>query len=612
MTTSIGIVKWFGGFNKLKNKENNFGFVEDVAGFDVFIHEKALQKCRVPLEGDMVIYELEKSGEKWKASNAYVLVTRVPSLSQLFELHKLCEDNSGFYRKFLEVVGNIQEDSFTGYSDEELTHYIEKLGVSALVSSLFQIRNCWAINLKRLADLKLVDPLFDIPLSMYPQSSYRSWSKDAISKNESEIAERLPLIDKEKAQNFVTTNYEELTNPLKMLASFTGLITDEKQLKSVVDDVSRYLKSLHHEDEKFPEYLQNYIDEHIEPKGGLINDPVFGGELELIKFHKYLYEKDLAFVTLYENSDYLQTRFDAFVLKEIFTLVMAGNSLDQVYNLFLNRLWAGITSGQLNPVTQLKQILKIFPSCGSIGKELSCEAVYWEKQRMFLCRGKPCRSPEVKGRAHLDYLRYSIYDWFVHYEINYLTENEPSRRDFPIKVASYINRLREIFDVIHCRVCESLMLPNMSYARVEHMVYEKGQMVKKDLAPAYRLTVFKCPDEQCIDSHNQHYINHCYGCGEIIDSRDCKMKCDAGLYICRSCASCCSNHAINNPVGQCPDCGSSLLLYQTPESRGKYGGFNRFVKCSSESCDFNIPTYKLDKRFYFVGCGPVHHINTTN
>jgi len=612
MTTSIGIVKWFGGFNKHKNKENDFGFVEDIAGFDVFLHAKALPKSRTPYEGEMVVYDLEKSGEKWRAANAYVLVTKVPSLSQFFELHKLCEDNSSFYRKFREAVRDIKEPSFTGYPDEELTHYIEKLGVSELVSSLFEMRNCWPINLERLADLKLVDPLFDVPLLRFPQPSYMSDKITSISENENEIGERLPLIDREKAQNFVTKNYDKLTTPLKMLASFTGLITDERQLENVVDDVSYYLQRIHHKLESFPDYLQNYIDEHIEPKGGLINDPVFGGELELIKFHKYLYDKDLAFVTLYENSDYLQSRFDAFVLKEIFSLVMAGNSLDQVYNLFLNKLWVGITSSQLNPATQLKQILKIFPSCDSIGKELSCEAVYWEKQRMFLCRGKPCRSPKVKSHAHLDYLNYSIYNWFVHYEINYFIENEPSRRDFPIKVASYINRLREIFDVIHCRFCESLMLPNMSYARVDHMVYEKGQMVKKDLAPAYRLTVFKCPNEQCIDSHNQHYINHCYGCGDIIDSRDCKIKCDAGLYVCQNCASCCSNHSMSNPVGFCPDCGSSLLLYQTPESLGRYGGFKRFVKCSSESCDFNIPTYKLDKRFYFAGCGPVHYVKTTS
>src|SRR5690606_1794461 len=104
-------------------------------------------------------------------------------------------------------------------------------------------------------------------------------------------------------------------------------------------------------------------------------------------------------------------------------------------------------------------------------------------------------------------------------------------------------RLREIYDVIHCRACGSLMLPDLKYARVEHDVIENGKLIKKDLAPAYRLTVFKCREAGCVECGVGHYVNHCmgFGCYSIIDDRECGIRCDAGRYICKGCGSCCDH-----------------------------------------------------------------------
>lgn len=664
MIGSVGSIKWFGGFNRKKNKENDFGFITDVEGVDVYLHLSGWSEDDVPSEDDIVVYSREEKGGKWKAKNASLLSSSNPALHQLIEWIQQSENEGDFngdcYRIAKQLAERIKDNSHK-YSVNELKECVEKRGASKLVEVLSTASNDWIDCFNNLVENDLIDPLADMAwqnhpkekniannegdvlrqlramepkkvkalirtnISEVPESLFEclveeqvvdplidlAWNaiptKYSIANNGSKVAERLLSMDIDKAKRLVSSNYGMLTPPLKMLASFAGFIESQELLEEVVDDLTPFVWSLYYGEESQPGYLKEFIDEHVKPKGGVMKDPVLGPLFSLCQFKKYLYDKDIKFVALYESSDYLQSRFDAFVLKEIFSLLLAGNSADQVYSLFLNKLWGGITSGQLNPVDQLDQILDVFPSCNSFSRDLSCEAVYWKKQDMFLCRGRPCHTPKVQGRTGANYLTFSIYDWFVHYGINYFEDGAPSRRDFPIKLAGYINRIREIFDVIHCRSCQSLMLPNMTYSRVDYTVYEKGQLVKKDMAPAYRLTVFKCPSEQCIEAQNEYYINHCYGCNKIIDSRDCKTKCDAGLYICKSCASCCSDHSQSNPVGLCPTCTSPLQLFETKHPHRFRKTNERYVKCSKQSCSFNIPTDELDKRFYLDSCGPVMH-----
>ncbi len=602
MTISVGAVKWFGGINRKTNKENNFGFLTDVEGFDVYLNLSDWSGDVAPCENAVIVYTREEKAGKWKAKSACLLSSANPTLTQLIEWTTLSENedgNNGANDRISKIITKTIRENSHSYSVEELEECVTNQGVSKLVETLSVARNDWESCFKNLADNDLIDPFVDLAWNALPE-------KHSIINNEKEVAERLLSMELDKARDLVKSNYRMLTPPLKMLVSFAGLIQGQQLLRNVVDDLSPFIRSIYFEDKNLPGYLKEYISENVKPNGGVMKDPVLGPLFSLYQFKKYLYDKNPKFKTLYDDSDYLQSRFDAFVLKEIFTLVLEGNSLDLVYNIFLDGLWSGITSGKLNPADQVKQILELFPSCNSVSGDFSCEAVYWKKTEMFLCRGKPCRSPKVFGQAGRNYLTFSIYDWFEHYGINYFEDGEPTKQDFPIKLAGYLNRVREIFDAIHCRCCQSLMLPDMKYARVEYMVIESGQLVKRDMAPAYRVTVFECPDHQCIESHNGHYISHCLGCKDLIDSRDSSTKCDDNKYICRSCASCCGGHSKSNPVGLCPDCISPLQLFETNKKQ-RFGDKNeRHVTCSNQQCGFNIPTIKLNKRFYFPSCGPVY------
>ncbi|UTW49804.1 cold-shock protein [Bacterioplanoides sp. SCSIO 12839] len=447
------------------------------------------------------------------------------------------------------------------------------------------------------------------------------FDSDYIAQNAEEFAQAVRAEGGELSEN-VEAISSRAPNDLLMFLGLAGYtsIADRNRVA-----LTQYIQGVYLKKYEFPEYLKSYVDEEIKPKGGLMSAPVIGDIFVYSQFLAYLFQKDIKFISLFEQSSYLQTRLDAFVLKELFALLMSDNAYDDVYRIFLGKLWQAISACHLDLSNQIDQILSLFPSCGTLSIQstfldgglrrenfsLSCEAVYWRKQDAYLCRGRSCLNPKINGGQATEYFGYSIYDWFAHYDISYMEAGKPSARDFPIKLAGFFNRLREIWSVLHCRDCQSLMLPELKYARVEHTVFEQGQFVKKDMAPAYRLTVFKCPNISCIDHGVGHYINHCMGfdCYSLIDDRDCQARCDTGRYICKGCGSCCSDHAKTNPVGLCPQCGDGLVLYETDEREPYSNRVKRVVRCQA-GCGFEIGSDKLSKKFYQESCGPVFSLDS--
>ena len=391
-----------------------------------------------------------------------------------------------------------------------------------------------------------------------------------------EIFEYILSCESKRREEFVINNADKLHADILTECAFHKLLNDE-QLKSHVSTIYECIKRNIISREKtsltktldFIEFLEranqnevlreynNYV--HIKN----ILDPLF--------FKRLLYLKSPLITRMFKESNNLKS-IEFFILEKIFSLFLAGNDLDIVYNVFLSELWKALKSNILS--LKNEEINKLFPSCYSM-RALSCEAVYWKKVNKFLCRGKICIDPVVMPDTTQHYLNYTIYDWFSHYGIKYLEEEKPSKRDFPIKLAGYFNRLREIYDRLECRNCGSLMIPNLKYSRVEYWDYDTEQkvVIKIDMAAQYRVAVFRCDNEKCIEYKKDHYINHCIGfnCHKIIDSRDLGQRCSNGLYICNECCSCCENH--KNTNGFCPKCGEPVTLYE------KYG--SRFVYCSN-------------------------------
>lgn len=604
MSASAGVVKWFGGYNKAKDTENKFGFLEAISGRDVFFHQSQWLGHGKPVESQLVYFELEEQKGKWSANNANAL-TDVPRDKQLELLEKIISEPKTSVGEAISefITSRISADlsSPTSHNAQEL---IDRMGLKKLLTMLRWKRE-WRQNIEFLEVKGLIKPLWDIEWSSLP-TLY-------ITQHAEQIANHLQALEAAEAVRLVRNAAGNFPPDLRMFCLLAGYIEDVDEddsfSESIRAAVDSYVRKIYFQSEKLPEYLTQYIKNSTLPSGGIMKHPHIGSIFSYYQFKKYLHEKDLKFISLYDTTEHLQSNFESFVLKEIFSLILAGNPLDTVYSLFMGHMWEAISSGKIDPAQQVGEILELFPACGTINPSLSCEAVYWEKQEMFLCRGRECTRPRVVGlTGPKDYCDFTIYDWFSHYGINYLTDKKPTSRDFPIKLAGYLNRLREIFKTLHCRQCSSLMLPDLQYARVEYTAIENGRLVKKDMAPAYRLTVFRCPNAACLEYQAGHYINHCigYDCYHIIDSRDCKTKCSSGRYICKGCGSCCSDHAKSNPVGLCPDCGSPLNLFESREYDSYKRKNKRYAKCENQQCNFNIIPDQLSKRFYLDSCGPVN------
>ncbi|MCX8983007.1 hypothetical protein [Citrobacter portucalensis] len=268
-----------------------------------------------------------------------------------------------------------------------------------------------------------------------------------------------------------------------------------------------------------------------------------------------MFGKDFSFVNDIESNAEFSSDPEYFILSKLLPLI-GRNDEQSVLSIILHEIWQGVLSGKI-PVSH-PSVFKLFPQCSSLkirsrNLKLSCEAFHWNAkqsdgtiEKKYLCRSKVCHDPQVLPDLSRDYIDFNIYDWLAHYGMTYLVTGEPSKRDFPIKLAGYFNRIRELHSRLHCRSCGVLMVPDMKYARVEASVWDaksKG-FVKKPFQAAYRLTVFKCASHFCEQFGIGHYINHCIGykCSEIIDDRDLHEKCSEGRFICASCGSCCTTH----------------------------------------------------------------------
>lgn len=604
---SFGVVKWFGGHNSKTDRENNFGFITDLSGKDIYLHKNEWVAESDPDENDVVMYIIKEDRGKWKASDAKPIAANDLSILEIDEALQSIRDSGAQFSEKHEIERLLiaaLSDKFKAENTDELLRFFAGKNNKSEIWRLLYASNKWFRNIKILSDLHIIDPLSDVSWDLIPPSYFVEHEKDSV--------EYLVGLGAEKAKENAIASLSRLPIDIILFLVIKGVLSSEEELGSRHCELSKYIGSMILKGvTRYSEYIAQLVETEIKPLGGLRSNPILVKIIDLALFKKYLFEKSPKFSSLYQSSNYLQTRADIFILSNIFSLLLAGSNFNSAYEVFFGHLWEAISNKKIDLIKQSDQVLSIFPACATMTNNLSCEAVYWKKQDMFLCRGKKCLGPKVKPDLTKSYLDFTIYDWFSHYKIDYLNEGEPSSRDFPIKVAGYLNRVVEIYDVIHCRKCRSLMLPDLRYSRVEYTTIENGQFVKKDLAASYRLTVFKCPNHLCSEFDRGCYINHCvgFGCYDIIDTRDLRKQCDSGRYICKGCGSCCKEHAKSNPVGLCPECGSTLRLY---ENVGQLSNIyqKRFVKCSSRGCGFSIPEDKVSKKFYQPICGPTIKVNT--
>ena len=134
--------------------------------------------------------------------------------------------------------------------------------------------------------------------------------------------------------------------------------------------------------------------------------------------------------------------------------------------------------------------------------------------------------------------------------------------DYITKLSGWLNRLHEIRERLRCSVCHDTMKPNYEYA--------------KNLA-RYRVTIVSCDHGH---SHDENiYLNHCWGCNAIIDSRESRYQVGK-YYVCIHCGSGPQAHPTYRQGDMCPKCGTPKMI------QSDYN--DRYFTCSNSSCNHEI------------------------
>lgn len=606
---SFGIIKWFGGINNKTGRKNDFGFLQSLSGEEIFVHQNSLASKCVPRENDVFVYEVETRNGKSRAINAHQLEKSATSILTVFNALQF-DSQSGntasspslrltLVKYLFDRIAESESEVIREITDCRNDNYIFKLLDEECSRLDSNARRTRSKNIfERLSSQSNVNAFADVPLPLIPQA--------VIFDQEEKLAVYLASIGKDAARAKCIECTHLLPIHLIFFLLITGVLVTNEDVDSQLNNLKRQIHAMYTDPEvRLPDFVKAAYEKYLKPLGGYRHCPVLWKIIEPCLFKKYLFERNSKFIELYNVSDQLKKSIDIYVLFNVFSLIHRGNDTEVVYKIFNQRLWDDMVSGDINILEQNEKILELFPPCGTISWQLSCEAVYWKDKNIYLCRGKKCRHPKVIPDSERNFLDFTIYDWFAHFGIEYFDASHPSQRDFPIKLAGYFNRLHEIFSVIRCRACSKLMTPDYNYARTEYQDFENGQFVTKNMSAAYRVTTFHCNERTCFEYGKKYYISHCMGfdCNKIIDTRDVKVQCDAGRYVCKGCGCCCETHAKSNPVGLCGQCGGELQLFEQVGSN-YLGKKIRRVVCK-KSCGFCIAPDDLPKKFYLPSCQPV-------
>lgn len=543
----FGFIKWFGGFNNKTGRENNFGFVASHDGTEFHLHRNDWHGTTPPAALQPVTFFAEARGERVCCRRAYPIRGSGCTLAEIYEgllalpaVPAVTSSDSvkGFAGLHVVLTDELHETLHASSKNDVQALFVDNIAARSMFRLVSRGENASA-------DYELLLNATGAPVTGDEVWDYLP--RQLITKYEPQIATQLAALAPEVMHSKVTPVLETLPVSLVITLLARHGFADADALNSMCPRIDRYLCAVILGGETVPDYLVQLAGD---PRdwNWLCGNAMLQALLDRYHFKKSLAARGTEFLAIYARTPALAGDLEYFILHEIFSLFAAGNLREVVYNVFLQRLWAALVNKQVDLRAQQNALQSLFPSCEVMGPRLSCEAFFWRQndkhEDMFLCRGRRCNNPQILPQTNRTVADYTLYDWLNQWDITYDNARKPRSRDFPIRIAGYFNRLREIYKRLHCRACATLMVPHMDYARTSYKSICNGVVQVQQLAAAYRLTVFHCNDPACVEHGNNYYINHCMGlkCREIIDSRDLKHKCNAGRYICNACSSCCPEH----------------------------------------------------------------------
>lgn len=135
-------------------------------------------------------------------------------------------------------------------------------------------------------------------------------------------------------------------------------------------------------------------------------------------------------------------------------------------------------------------------------------------KEFWWCRNSKCFS--ANQFSSINFSEYTLLDFINILKIPLIDEHY-------YLFIGQMNRLNKIIEKLKCLECNKILRPS-----------------KQGKFGFYRVSLFKCTNHNC-NYKEEIYLTHCYNgrCDAVVDSRESK-KCKNGIYICSSCAACCS------------------------------------------------------------------------
>ncbi|MDU7838879.1 MAG: cold-shock protein [Pantoea sp.] len=555
----LGNVLWFGGYNSKTDRENKFGFLSSESGTELFFHKNELNQSNTPTDNAPVLFRegIGKNG-KPTAFNVHLLDKPDEETSERLTeyLRDAIEGGIDFARwRYRDCVVNCLTQFFGDSAIRRLA--TSGIAVTKILPLFYKSRNYNSQFAVLAADesfgsliAQQISPA-DMPSSFIDDNidQFAVWVKNFFEATDCQGAGASP-------SDIINVLLDHISISAILYLAFYNYISSERILEHRRDDIEIFVRrSFTKNKMDILPFVRDAYQQNFSSREQYHEHPVISPFITAHLIKQKMFRKDFSFVNDIESNAELSSDPEYFILSKLLPLI-GRNDEQSVLSIILHEIWQGVLLNKI-PVSH-PSIFKLFPQCNSLkirflNLKLSCEAFHWNAKqpdgtinKKFLCRSKVCHDPQVLADLSQDYSDFTIYDWLAHYGMTYLVAGEPSKRDFPIKLAGYFNRIRELHSRLHCRSCGVLMVPNMKYARIEASVWDakSKRFVKKPFQAAYRLTVFKCASHSCEQFGIGHYINHCIGykCSEIIDARDLSEKCAEGRFICASCGSCCTKH----------------------------------------------------------------------
>ncbi|HDY7683945.1 TPA: cold shock domain-containing protein [Vibrio vulnificus] len=574
----LGKVKWFGGHNSKTDRENDFGFIFMDNGESAFVHKSSLENCSSLEEGDWVLFTQVAGKKGIQAESVTRLFPFNEDILNIFVFgitdEELKKGREGSIAPLLAYL--LQEPSLLNLkNNSELKDCLKSLCESEYGHKFICTLSLESSHKQSIAELicdcKNWSVLFDNAgfsklgfSDSIATLGYAHLSPNYITANLATLSEHLLALSEVERINALTQLNNALSLSVVLYLIFSGAAPHPKHWEKEKGQFGNQVPfstllnlfvegTVSRENQvEVDDFVRDIYRERFDSFSDYCQHPVIAPIIKPCLIKRKMFFKDMSFIGDVQNDKALWHDPEMWFLSESLPLIFAGNGHDDIEKVILHKLWQAILTKHID--IEHSALFKLFPQCNTLKyryphMHLSCEAFHWtpkEGAARFLCRSKECHDPQVMPDLTKPYLDFSVFDWLAHYGINYAVENAPSKRDFSIKLAGYVNRIRELHSRLNCRCCGNLMIPDMKYARVEVKSIDPNtkQLIITPVNAAYRLTVFSCNTEGCGELGHKYYINHClhYQCHELIDSRDILEKCSEGRYIC-TCGACCNKHA---------------------------------------------------------------------